>query len=125
MTVVFLSGDLMSASRVEGAASRAGAAFNQVGSIDAAVNRCGADDVALIVVDLATTGLDVAALVGRLRGKWGGRPAVVAFGPHVHEAALAAAKSAGCDEVCTRGQFMARADEIIARHSTSRSLRNS
>jgi hypothetical protein len=39
---------------------------------------------------------------------------IVAFGPHVHEAKLAAARSAGCDEVISRGRFHAELIEIVA-----------
>jgi hypothetical protein len=38
---------------------------------------------------------------------------VVAFGPHVHEERLAAARNAGCDEVVSRGEFFARLDAIV------------
>jgi len=38
---------------------------------------------------------------------------VVAFGPHVHEERLAAAREAGCDEVLSRGEFFARVNAIV------------
>jgi len=56
-----------------------------------------------VVVDMETTGLDLAALVGSLGPA--PRPRVVAFGPHVHTAKFEAAKAAGCDAVLTRGQI--------------------
>jgi DNA-binding NtrC family response regulator len=115
MAVVLLSGDLMGASRVEGAARLSGVDFRMAENIDAAVECCVAQPVTLVIVDLATAGLDVAALVERLKNKSAHRPAIVAFGPHVHEATLDAAKAAGCDQVLSRGQFMSQAGAIIAR----------
>ncbi|MEX2092331.1 MAG: hypothetical protein WD971_06620 [Pirellulales bacterium] len=120
MAVVLLSGDLMGASRVEGAARMASVEFRMVGNIDAAVECCAAQPVALVMVDLATAGLDVAALVERLKGRSNHVPAIVAFGPHVHDEMLTAAKQAGCDQVLSRGQFMSRAGEIISRYSTNK-----
>ena len=38
---------------------------------------------------------------------------VVAFGPHVHEERLAAAREAGCDVVVSRGKFFAELDAIL------------
>jgi DNA-binding NtrC family response regulator len=118
--VVLLSGDLMGASRVEGAARRAGVDFRMVGSVEAASDLCAEQAVALLVVDLATAGLDVAALVGRLKRDAKRAPAIVAFGPHVHEAALDAANAAGCDHVLSRGQFMSQSGAIIARFAAAK-----
>lgn len=120
MAVVLLSGDLMGASRVEGAARLLGVEFRMVGSVDAVVDCCAAQPVALVMVDLATAGLDVAALVERLKGRSNHVPAIVAFGPHVHDAMLTAAKEADCDRVVSRGQFMSQAGEFISRYSTNK-----
>jgi DNA-binding NtrC family response regulator len=120
MAVVLLSGDLMGASRVEGAARMASVEFRMVGNVDAAVECCAAQPVMLVMVDLATAGLDVAALVERLKGRSNHVPTIVAFGPHVHDAVLDAAKEAGCDQVVSRGQFMSQADAIVARFSTNK-----
>jgi hypothetical protein len=43
------------------------------------------------------------------------RPRVIAFGPHVHEERLQAARKAGCDEVVSRGQFFAQVEGMLAR----------
>lgn len=65
-----------------------------------------------VILDLGMPGLDVASIVAQLRAD---QPAVqiVAFGPHVQEARLQEAQSAGCDLVLTRGQFHARARELV------------
>jgi DNA-binding response OmpR family regulator len=116
MAVVLLSGDLMSASRIEGAARLAGASYRQVGTVDAAVEACEVNPAALVLVDLTTRGLDVASLVGRTKELADAKPTIIAYGPHVHEAVLAAAEAAGCDQVLSRGQFMSRVDALIAAH---------
>jgi hypothetical protein len=40
---------------------------------------------------------------------------VIAFGPHVHEDRLAAARAAGCDSVLSRGQFFSQAENVLGR----------
>ena len=114
MTVLLVSGDLMSASRVEGAVRQAGANWTQVSSAARAVEFCASELVSLVLVDLATAGLNVAELVASLKSNGEGSPAIVAYGPHVHEAALEAAQAAGCDAVLSRGQFMSQAAAIVA-----------
>lgn len=118
MAVVLLSADLMGASRMEGAARLAGVEYCMVASEDAAVETCTVKSVTLVAVDLATPGLDVGALVEQLKQSRHA-PVVVAYGPHVHEAALEAAKSAGCDAVFTRGQFMSQVDGLLRQHATA------
>jgi DNA-binding NtrC family response regulator len=114
MAVVLVSGDLMGASRIEGAARLAGAQFRMVGNVEDAVEICAMQSLKLVLIDLTTAGLDVAALVERIRSRSKSAPAIIAYGPHVHEKLLEAAKAAGCDRVLSRGQFMAQADTIIA-----------
>ena len=116
MTIVLLSGDLMGASRVEGAVRQAGADFRLVPTIDAAAAICGQQPVAAVMVDLATPGLDPAELVQRIHSGADQPPAIIAFGPHVLDERLAAAEQAGCDQVLSRGQFMAQIQEVLARY---------
>jgi hypothetical protein len=40
--------------------------------------------------------------------------AILAYGPHVHEDRLAAARAAGCDAVVSRGQLDREADSLLA-----------
>jgi CheY-like chemotaxis protein len=109
-----LSGDLMGVSRVEGAARQAGISFRFLPNVEAVADFCAAQPVALVLVDLATPRLDVTALVGRLRSDSAGQaPRTIAFGPHVHEEALEAAATAGCDQVLSRGAFMAQLGTIL------------
>ena len=116
MALVLVSGDLATIARVEGEALRQHVPLWTTTNPEQAAAYCAEQAVALVIVDLATPSFDVAALVPKLTSGAARGPAVVAFGPHVHDALLAAAASAGCDEVFSRGQFFARLDEIVSRH---------
>ena len=74
---------------------------------------CASGDVSLVLLDLTTASLDVHELVPRLRDRASRPISIVAYGPHVHEESLAAAREAGCDEVLARGQFDAQLDAIL------------
>jgi DNA-binding NarL/FixJ family response regulator len=122
--VVLFSSDLMVVSRVEGAARNAGMSLQSVATIDALLSHCAATDVALLIVDLSTPSLDVAALVDSVKKGRAPAPAIVAFGPHVHESLLSAARAAGCDEVVSRGQFFAQVEAILRRAITSQAAQD-
>lgn len=113
MTAVLLSGDLMVVSRVEGAAKLAGATIQAVSNAPRAFAVCEAEAAQVLVIDLATAAIDLAALVSQLRASRGPSLRIVAFGPHVHEDKLAAAREAGCDVVVSRGQFFSQVDTIL------------
>jgi CheY-like chemotaxis protein len=115
MTVILLTGDLTVISRVEGAAARAGASTSAVSSETAAIECCQSNDAKLLIVDLNAASLDVKSLLTQLKMAMAAPPRVVAFGPHVHEERLAAAREAGCDEVVSRGQFFAQLESIVGR----------
>jgi hypothetical protein len=115
MRVLLFSSDLMISSRVEGAAVRANLTAKTVSTISALAAECGREAAAMIFVDLSTAANEVAAIMRMVRSAGVDRPAIVAFGPHVHEAKLAAARAAGCDQVLSRGQFFAQLDAILGR----------
>lgn len=112
MAVILLTTDLMTSSRVEGAAARTGIELLTAGSAENALDRVEPTGSNLVLVDLATIGGDPREIVERLRGTGEGA-AVVAFGPHVHKERLDAARAAGCDRVLTRGQFFAEVDAVL------------
>src|SRR5262245_11034155 len=93
----------MFSSRVVGAAKSAGVAIELVADPATVPNKLTAD-CRLALIDLALDRLNLPAAVKAIKA---GAPAarVVAYGPHVDEAALADATEAGCDQVLTRGQF--------------------
>ncbi len=118
MTIVLLSGDLMVVSRVQNAAAAAGVGVQSAGSLSQAVEKCAELSAPQLIVDLSAPALDIANLVMQLRGRQADDATasrIIAFGPHVHEARLAAAREAGCDAVMSRGQFFGQIDAILAR----------
>jgi DNA-binding NarL/FixJ family response regulator len=104
MDVLYLTGDLLFSSRVSGAAANLGIPLQICGSVDKLLESASNADCRLVFLDLTLAGVDLQAAVPAIRAKLP-QAKIVAYGPHVHEAALAAAKAAGCDEVLSRGQF--------------------
>src|SRR4051812_26865026 len=113
MTVVLLSSDLAVLSRVEGAATGLGQTVRSASSESRAVELCKAEDANTLVVDLSLPSIDLASLVNQLKSTEGANTRVIAFGPHVHEQRLAAARGAGCDLVVSRGQFFSQLQSIL------------
>ena len=115
MTVVLLSGDLAVLSRVEGAASDIGQRVRSVSTESQAVEFCEENNAKILIVDLSMPSLDLAGLVSQLKTNENSRTRIVAFGPHVHEQRLVAARAAGCDLVVSRGQFFSQLETILKR----------
>lgn len=113
MDVLLLTADLAISSTVAGAAARCGVSCETAWNAEEAVEKAKAGAPRLVVLDLSTPGIAPAALVPQLRGFSMPEPRIVAFGPHVHEARLSAARDAGCDEVVSRGRFHADLDEMF------------
>jgi CheY-like chemotaxis protein len=113
--VVTLTSDLTVASMVRGAAERVGATSAMALDVDSLFRRLGeAGGAALVLVNLETRGLEIALLMERIAALEVKPVAVIAIGPHVHEAKLQAAREAGCDKVLSKGGFHAQAAELIA-----------
>ena len=104
MAIVGYVPDLMDRSRIEGAAP---GPVRFASSPADLVELAGRAD--LVVVDLSRPGvLDVLADVSALGVR------VVGFGSHVDTDTLAAARSAGCDQVLARSAFFGRLGELLA-----------
>lgn len=116
MQVLFISRDLMFGSQIDGAARRHGGTYRLTGPEQVSGLPLGD---AVVILDLGVAGVEVAALVGELRGADIPPRAIVAYAPHVHEQKLAAAREAGCDEVLTRGQFHGGLDALLQRYADS------
>ncbi len=102
--VYLLSEDLMTTSRIQGAAAGAGVEVVQAFNVDSMLQRlsAGADEARpLIIVDLQARGVDWTDSLRQLTSI--GR--VLAFGPHVWKEQLDMAREAGCDRVLTNGEF--------------------
>lgn len=116
MPAIFLTADLMFLSRVVGAAKELEKSIAVVSTVETLVARCAEEAVPLVLVDLSLTRLEPADLMARLRALPSPPQAIVAYAPHVHEKLLAAAESAGCTEVLTRGQFSAQIERVMTQY---------
>jgi len=105
MPILYLTNDLMFSSQVVSAAEQRGLDVELIGDADALVARAQETDVQLVLIDLTAPGADPPKIVSALRLHPSGATRVVAYGPHVDEAVLAAAVESGCDLVLSRGQF--------------------
>ncbi|MEO1618325.1 MAG: histidine kinase [Planctomycetota bacterium] len=94
-----MSGDLLFASRVKGAAEAADLRFSLAGKLPAEP-----EAIAWVIVDLATRAGVVEGLMSQCEQVCPDAR-VLAYGPHVQVDRLERARSAGIPTVITRGQF--------------------
>jgi CheY-like chemotaxis protein len=114
MEIIFLTTDLLFSSRVAGAAARAGLKLRTAASQATLLELAGAAEAnPIVLLDLNSPGVAPTDVVPALRALPNPPRAIIAYGPHVQEDRLAAAKAAGCDEVLTRGQFNATMDDVL------------
>ena len=106
--VAFLSGDLIFASKIKGAAQAAGFDFYFGGNLPAE----GTESIRYVVLDLATRSGLTDKLVGQCNEACPDAE-LIAFGPHVDVTAMNAAKEAGIPTVLTRGQFDANMSSLF------------
>jgi CheY-like chemotaxis protein len=111
--VALLTQDLLFSSRLAAEARSSGIDLYVLSGTAALIELVKAQALAGILLDLETSGLDVAALLRELPRRETVR--VIAYGPHVHERRLAAAAEAGCDEVLSRGQLDKSAPTVLRR----------
>ena len=116
MRALVLTADLACSSKMAAAAARTGTELTTVFDAAALEKLASEAPTDFVVLDLSTPRLEPGGLVARLRQIPSPPRAIVAFGPHVHEALLAAASSAGCDLVISRGQFYSRIDQILVEY---------
>ena len=105
----------MVASKASAASVRSGVPLETSATLEDLVGKAARAPQNLVILDLSMEALDVGHVVERLRALTPPPRAIIAFGPHVHEARLAAAAEAGCDQVMSRGQFHAQMDQILTR----------
>jgi CheY-like chemotaxis protein len=112
--VLLVSRDLFFTSKVTGTADLMGIEVQVAADAQTAGERLAAGNVGCVFIDLADTGLDVAAFFQSL--PTGPHPPVIAFGSHVATARLQAAREAGCDHVLPRSRFSAELPELLRRY---------
>lgn len=113
--IVFLTKDLFFVPVLQSAASRQGSVVQVLLSVDSPkAAELPAEDVVTCVVDLSGVPPgEMPQVVDRLRERFP-QARIAAFGPHVQEGRLLAAREAGCEKVLTRGQFNAQVDRWVA-----------
>lgn len=114
MSVVLLTNDLMTSSRIEAIAGHLGMQCKTALSVAALDERL-VEGTRLVVIDLSTAEMAPSTVVPKIRTSLAARPQIVAFGPHVHGELLEEAETSGCDVVVSRGEFFARLPEMLSR----------
>lgn len=109
--VVLLCADLMLTSSVSGAARSAGVRFVSCSDPVTAAAELARSASRRLLIDLATPGLTMARLSETISSA--DLQNAVAYGPHVHESLLEAARAAGVGTVLSRGQFSSRYPMLI------------
>jgi DNA-binding response OmpR family regulator len=110
--VLFVSDDVFFWARVQGTAKTLGRDIRRIGdeaSMEAAFREGG---VARVIVDLGVRSVDALAWARRWKAV-SPAPRLLAFGSHVDEAGLAAARDAGFDEVMPNSKFNRSIAELL------------
>lgn len=102
----------MFGSTVSGFANAAGARFLNPASTDALRTSRDENSPQLVLIDLETPGLNIAALPELLDTQT--LNTAIAYGPHVHTERLALAEQVGIGTVMSRGQFHSQVGALIA-----------
>jgi CheY-like chemotaxis protein len=100
-----LCDDLIFASRITGTARGAGIEMKTARSGPGLLALMAQTSPALLILDLANPGLDLAQLLDSAKAMKS-PPLVVAYGSHVDAQGLKAARDAGCDLVLPRSKFV-------------------
>jgi CheY-like chemotaxis protein len=118
MSLLLVSNDLMTGSKVASVAGRIGLDYSAAINVASALDRL-TDGTRIVAIDLTMPGLKSPEFVPKLRTKLKVRPLIIAFGPHVFGEMLEEAETSGCDLVVTRGEFFARMPELLEKLAAS------
>ena len=110
---LLMTRDLMFTSKVTSTAASLGLRIEVVGTVEQLSLRMAEAAPRAVFLDLGLTDLDPAQVVNTLPIT--ARPQVIAFGSHVDEARLNAARDAGCDDVMPRSKFSSTLPELLQR----------
>jgi hypothetical protein len=118
-TILLVSPDLLSTSRIAGLARQSGGRLDTLRSLDDPLPGGPYD---LVLIDLQTVSGDPAVLVARVRAlvepqraATGKAARIVAFGPHVAKDRLDQAAAAGADAAVSRGELLGSFPALITR----------
>ena len=110
--VLYLTSDLLFSSRVAGLARERGVDLLVVHGRDQLADLLQSGPCDGVVVDLEHRDAQPSEIMGLTEASQS-RPTVIAYGPHVKEPLLAAARDAGFDMVLSRGQFDQRIGQLL------------
>ncbi len=116
MSALLVSADLLATSKLAAAAQRAGSSCQVIASAGNLAERLSATPKQLVVIDLASTRVDLAVLVAQLRAASPSHRRSLAFGPHVHEDRLKSRARRRLRPGPCRGQFHAQAEAIFGQY---------
>jgi DNA-binding response OmpR family regulator len=102
--IVFVSDDVFFWARVHAVARSLGREAIRIGDEAAMDAAFSAGGVSHVIVDLGSRSVNALAWAARWKGS-SPAPRLIAFGSHVDEAAFAAAREAGFDEVMPNSRF--------------------
>ena len=110
---LLLTRDLMFTSKITSTAASLGLRIEVVGTVEQLNLRVADAAPRVVFLDLSLTDIDLVQIVTAL--PIAARPQVIAFGSHVDEARLNAARDAGCDDVMPRSKFSSTLPELLQR----------
>jgi CheY-like chemotaxis protein len=116
MSASYLTTDLLFSSRVTSAAAACGLSLSVVADQSELLAQVATGEVHLVLLEFSMPGLDLLELVPQIRNHTPNAVCIIAFGPHVDVAGIAAARQAGCNAVYTRGQFSQQMAAILQKH---------
>jgi CheY-like chemotaxis protein len=117
--VLALVPDLMFATQIEQVLEHLGYAPAFVRDAAALLARAREEPPALVLLDLAARGVDVPAVIQELKADPAtGTLPIVAFGPHLDAAAVAAARAAGADTVVANSKLAFDLPGLLARYAS-------
>jgi len=115
-TILYLAADLLWASKIKGTADALGVPARPVRTMEMLEARLADCDVKALLLDLDKPE-EAMQMIARLRGETASEKdksiRLVAWGPHVAKDLLQQARTAGADEVLTRGAMDHNMQEIV------------
>jgi hypothetical protein len=110
--ILFVSDDVMFWARVRAQAAAMGREIARIDGEAAMTAALDAGGVVRVIADLGSRSVDLASWASRWKAA-APPPELVAFGSHVDDAALAAARSAGFDRVMANSTFHRSIAELL------------